>query len=93
VSTYGCLSASAAQPRSTKKSAQKSTLRRRPKIAVARGAAIDRAGARVLRGGSWNNNANNCRAANRNSNPADNRNNNVGFRLASTTSARIGLRP
>ncbi|MFH1824530.1 MAG: SUMF1/EgtB/PvdO family nonheme iron enzyme [Candidatus Firestonebacteria bacterium] len=33
-----------------------------------------------LRGGSWNNNANNCRSANRNNNTPDNRNNNVGFR-------------
>ncbi|MFH0981362.1 MAG: SUMF1/EgtB/PvdO family nonheme iron enzyme [Planctomycetota bacterium] len=37
---------------------------------------------RVLRGGSWNNNANNCRVANRNNNTSDNRNNNNGFRLA-----------
>jgi hypothetical protein len=37
---------------------------------------------RVLRGGSWNNNANNCRVANRNNNNPDNRNNNNGFRLA-----------
>jgi len=36
---------------------------------------------RVLRGGSWNNNARNCRSANRNNNPPDNRNSNVGFRL------------
>jgi formylglycine-generating enzyme required for sulfatase activity len=36
---------------------------------------------RLLRGGSWNNNANNCRSANRNHNAASNRNNNVGFRL------------
>lgn len=39
---------------------------------------------RVLRGGSWNNTANNSRAANRNNNTAGNRNNNNGFRLAST---------
>ncbi len=37
---------------------------------------------RVLRGGSWNNNAANCRAANRNNNTPTNRNNNNGFRLA-----------
>ena len=37
---------------------------------------------RVLRGGSWNNNASNCRAANRNNNSPGNRNNNNGFRLA-----------
>jgi formylglycine-generating enzyme required for sulfatase activity len=35
----------------------------------------------LLRGGSWNNNANNCRSANRNRNDADNRNNNIGFRV------------
>jgi len=37
---------------------------------------------RVLRGGSWNNNPNNCRAANRNRNNPNNRNNNIGFRVA-----------
>jgi len=37
--------------------------------------------ARVLRGGSWNNNGQNCRSANRNNNSPDNRNNNIGFRL------------
>jgi hypothetical protein len=36
----------------------------------------------MLRGGSWNNNARNCRSANRNRNTPDNRNNNIGFRLA-----------
>ena len=36
---------------------------------------------RVIRGGSWNNNAQNCRSANRNNNDPGNRNNNVGFRL------------
>ena len=36
---------------------------------------------RVNRGGSWNNNPRNVRAANRNRNSADNRNNNLGFRL------------
>ncbi|MBW2737428.1 MAG: SUMF1/EgtB/PvdO family nonheme iron enzyme [Deltaproteobacteria bacterium] len=36
---------------------------------------------RVLRGGSWNNNGQNCRSANRNNNSPDNRNNNIGFRL------------
>lgn len=39
---------------------------------------------RVLRGGSWNNNPQNVRAANRNNNDTTNRNNNNGFRLAST---------
>ncbi len=36
---------------------------------------------RVLRGGSWNNNARNCRSANRNRNQPDNRNNNNGLRV------------
>lgn len=34
----------------------------------------------MLRGGGWNNNQRNVRAANRNNNTPDNRNNNVGFR-------------
>ncbi|MDR0970250.1 MAG: SUMF1/EgtB/PvdO family nonheme iron enzyme [Lentimicrobiaceae bacterium] len=38
---------------------------------------------RVIRGGSWNNNARNCRVSNRNNNAPGNRNNNVGFRLVS----------
>jgi len=37
---------------------------------------------RVLRGGAWNNNARNVRAANRNGNDPGNRNNNMGFRVA-----------
>ncbi|MEM8485580.1 MAG: SUMF1/EgtB/PvdO family nonheme iron enzyme [Bacteroidota bacterium] len=39
---------------------------------------------RVIRGGSWNNNARNARSANRNNWRPDNRNNNVGFRVLST---------
>jgi formylglycine-generating enzyme required for sulfatase activity len=35
---------------------------------------------RVIRGGNWNNNATNCRAAKRNNNTPDNRNSNIGFR-------------
>ena len=35
----------------------------------------------MLRGGSWNNNTRNLRAANRNDNAPDNRNNNIGFRV------------
>jgi hypothetical protein len=35
----------------------------------------------VNRGGSRNNNAPNCRLANRNNNTPDNRNNNIGWRL------------
>lgn len=37
---------------------------------------------RVLRGGSWNNNGGNVRSAIRNRNRPDNRNDNIGFRLA-----------
>jgi hypothetical protein len=40
---------------------------------------------RVLRGGSWNNNRRNCRAAYRNRNDPVNFNNNVGFRVALST--------
>ncbi|WP_335337397.1 hypothetical protein [Anabaena sp. WA102] len=39
-----------------------------------------------MRGGSWNNNARNCRSANRNRNLRDNRNNNYGFRVVSSFS-------
>jgi Reverse transcriptase (RNA-dependent DNA polymerase) len=45
---------------------------------------------RVLRGNSWNNNPQNLRSANRNRNTTDNRNNNNGFRVGSTLSARAG---
>jgi formylglycine-generating enzyme required for sulfatase activity len=38
----------------------------------------------VLRGGSFNNNADNARATIRNNRQPDNRNNNNGFRVAST---------
>ncbi|EGV30882.1 Sulphatase-modifying factor protein [Thiorhodococcus drewsii AZ1] len=37
---------------------------------------------RVLRGGSWNNNGRNLRSAYRNHNAPDNRNDNIGLRLA-----------
>jgi len=36
---------------------------------------------RLLRGGSWNNQPNNVRSANRNRNEPDNQNNNIGFRV------------
>ncbi len=42
--------------------------------------------ARVLRGGSWNNNRNNARCSYRNRNEPDNFNNNIGFRLVCSTS-------
>lgn len=44
---------------------------------------------RVLRGGAWNNDARNVRAANRNANHPDDRNANIGFRL-SRAHARSG---
>lgn len=47
---------------------------------------------RLLRGGSWNNNATNCRVANRNNNnPYKGNNNNVGFRLCNAKEARTGI--
>jgi formylglycine-generating enzyme required for sulfatase activity len=42
----------------------------------------------VLRGGSWNNNDNNVRSANRNNNNPDNWNNNNGFRCVRPLSVR-----
>lgn len=51
---------------------------------------------RVNRGGSWNNNARNCRSANRNRNNPENRNNNLGFRVALAPNRKrigTGLRP
>ncbi|NEP20236.1 MAG: SUMF1/EgtB/PvdO family nonheme iron enzyme [Leptolyngbya sp. SIO4C1] len=43
----------------------------------------------MLRGGSWNNNPDNCRSANRNRNARDNRNNNVGFRVVCASSCTL----
>ena len=43
---------------------------------------------RVLRGGSFNNNENNLRAANRNRNNPENRNDNNGFRVVASRSSR-----
>jgi formylglycine-generating enzyme required for sulfatase activity len=40
-------------------------------------------GSRAVRGGSWNNNHQNARCANRNRNIPDNFNNNIGFRVVS----------
>lgn len=37
------------------------------------------------RGGSWNNNPNECRSANRNNNNPRDNNNNIGFRVVSRT--------
>ena len=44
----------------------------------------------VLRGGSFNNNDRNVRAAIRNHNHTDNRNNNVGFRVCASTFSSVG---
>ena len=41
----------------------------------------------MIRGGSWNNKPRNVRSANRNRNTPDNRNNNIGFRLAQSVRA------
>jgi hypothetical protein len=40
----------------------------------------------MLRGGSWNNNPQNCRSALRNNNNPDNRNNNIGLRVVAPSS-------
>ncbi len=45
---------------------------------------------RVVRGGSWNNDSQNLRSAERNRNTTDNRNNNLGFRVGRTLSAGAG---
>ena len=42
----------------------------------------------MIRGGSWNNDPRNCRPANRNRNTPENRNNNLGFRVAAALPAR-----
>ena len=48
------------------------------------GVTVENGSNRVLRGGCWINDASNCRAAYRNDNHPDNRDNNVGFRLLSS---------
>jgi hypothetical protein len=45
----------------------------------------------VLRGGSWINNGQNLRSANRNANDPGNRNDNIGFRLARAQEGRMAL--
>ena len=46
---------------------------------------------RVNRGGSWNNDAANCRTANRNTNDPTNRTNNNGFRLALNSAGKEAI--
>jgi Sulfatase-modifying factor enzyme 1 len=41
----------------------------------------------VLRGGSWNNNQDNARSADRNRNNPNNRNNNIGFRVVCSSTS------
>jgi hypothetical protein len=53
--------------------------------------AITEGNNRVLRGGSWNNNAGNCRVADRNNNTPDNRWNNTGFRTVFALQLREGM--
>jgi hypothetical protein len=45
----------------------------------------------VNRGGSWNNDAANCRMANRNTNEPTNRTNNNGFRLALNSAGKEAI--
>ena len=47
----------------------------------------------MIRGGSWNNKPENLRSANRNRNNTDNRNNNIGFRLAQSARAAFWPNP
>ena len=47
----------------------------------------------MLRGGSWNNNADNARGSQRNRNNPDNRNNNTGFRLVSSAHIPASANP
>jgi len=50
----------------------------------------DKSSNRVIRGGSWNNTATNCRVANRNNNDPANRNDNNGFRVVLSQLKRRG---
>ncbi|MBI3295430.1 MAG: SUMF1/EgtB/PvdO family nonheme iron enzyme [Deltaproteobacteria bacterium] len=52
---------------------------------------IDSGSNRVIRGGSWNNNAQNLRSANRNRNSAENRVDFLGLRLVSTAICQLGV--
>jgi len=50
-------------------------------------------GGGLVRGGAWNNNAQNARCAYRNRNVPDNFNNNLGFRLLSHDSNYLPVKP
>ncbi|MDR3638328.1 MAG: SUMF1/EgtB/PvdO family nonheme iron enzyme [Isosphaeraceae bacterium] len=50
---------------------------------------VEASAQRVIRGGSWNNDAQNVRAAYRNHNEPTNRNHNLGFRCAELTTSRM----
>jgi len=52
------------------------------RVAASRSRAAGGGPDRVLRGGSWNNDSTNARAAYRNHNHPDNHNDNIGFRVA-----------
>jgi hypothetical protein len=54
------------------------------------GMSVEASAHRVIRGGSWNNDAQNVRAAYRNHNEPSNRNNNLGFRCAELTTEPDG---
>lgn len=54
---------------------------------IKRNSLLDTVG--VLRGGSWNNNADNSRVANRNNNTPNNDWNNNGFRLVLSSSSKM----
>lgn len=51
------------------------------RIVCLSGESLIRPFGKVLRGGAWNNNQDNARAASRNRNNPNNRNNNIGFRV------------
>ncbi len=48
---------------------------------------------RVIRGGSWNNSAENCRSSYRNRNEPSNRNDNLGFRVARSSADEVDALP
>jgi formylglycine-generating enzyme required for sulfatase activity len=54
------------------------------------GTSVGASAHRVIRGGSWDNNARNVRAAYRNNNEPTNRNNNLGVRLCELTTELEG---